>query len=116
MKRTSKSKGSGANRKALDSFNVEFSRYKPITMRQNKYLNNRIKQHHRTVQRRSRPILGFKSFRYVRILLAGIELMLMFRKGQFKIDDKVPLSLRYNTMPLLPENRDRLRLFVDSCR
>ncbi|WP_405471091.1 IS6 family transposase (plasmid) [Morganella morganii] len=83
---------SSANRKALDSFNAGFSRYKPITIRQNKYLNNRIEQDHRAVKRRTRGMLGFKSFRCAQILLAGIELMHMFRKGQFKIDDKVPLS------------------------
>lgn len=79
---------SGANRKAIDSFNAGFSRYKPITVRQNKYLNNRIEQDHRAIKRRSRPMLGFKSFRCAQILLAGIELMHMLRKNQFAVTDE----------------------------
>lgn len=79
---------SGANRKAIDRFNVGFSRYKPITVRQNKYLNNRIEQDYRAIKRRCRPMLGFKSFRCAQILLAGIELMHMLRKNQFTVTDE----------------------------
>lgn len=42
---------SGANKKAIDSFNIGFSRFKPITIRQNKYLNNRIEQDHRFIKK-----------------------------------------------------------------
>ena len=52
-------------------------------MCQSKYLNNPIVQdHHRAVKRITRPKLGFKTFRCARVLLAGIEVMQMFRKGQ----------------------------------
>lgn len=74
---------SGANKKAIEGFNVGFNRFTPITIRQNKYLNNRIEQDHRFIKKRVRAILGFKSFRSAQIILSGIELMHMMRKGQF---------------------------------
>ena len=45
-------------------------------------LNNLIEQDHRAVKRITRPMLGFKTFRCARTLLAGIEVMHMIRKGQ----------------------------------
>ena len=51
-------------------------------MRQSKYLNNLIEQDHRAVKRITRPMLGFKSFGCARILIAGIEVMHMIKKGQ----------------------------------
>ena len=51
-------------------------------MRQSKYLNNLVEQDHRTVKRTTRPMLGFKSFRCARILITGIEVMRMIRKGR----------------------------------
>lgn len=74
---------SGANKKAIESFNFGFIAFKPITIRQNKYLNNRIEQDHRFIKKRVRAMLGFKSFRSALIILSGIELMHMMRKGQF---------------------------------
>ena len=53
-----------------------------IEMRQSKYLNNIVEQDHRAIKRITRPMLGFKSFRCARILIAGIEVMHMIRKGQ----------------------------------
>lgn len=74
---------SGANKKAIEHFNFGFTRFKPITIRQNKYLNNRIEQDHRFIKKRVRAMLGFKSFRSTQIILSGIELMHMIREGQF---------------------------------
>jgi putative transposase len=54
----------------------------PIEMRQSKYLNNIVEQDHRAVKRITRPMLGFKTFRCARILLAGIEVTHMIRKGE----------------------------------
>ena len=51
-------------------------------MRQSKYLTNLIEQDHRAVKRIARPMLGFKTLRCARSLLAGIEVMHMIRKGQ----------------------------------
>ncbi|TAM06217.1 MAG: IS6 family transposase [Paraburkholderia sp.] len=73
---------SGANLAALEATNAD--RETPIKVRQSKYLNNLIEQDHRAIKRRTRPMLGFKSFRCARILLTGIELMHMIAKGQMK--------------------------------
>lgn len=51
-------------------------------MRQSKYPNNFVEQDHRAVKSIVRPMLGFKSFRCARILLAGIQLMHMIKRGQ----------------------------------
>ena len=53
-------------------------------VRQSKYLNNVVEQDHRAIKGRTRPILGFKTCRCARILLAGIELAHMIAKGQMK--------------------------------
>ena len=71
---------SGANLAALEAINVD--RERPIKIRQSKYLNNLVEQDHRAIKRRTRPMLGFKTFRCARILLGGIELMHMIAKGQ----------------------------------
>jgi len=74
---------SGANKAALDQLNMQ--REILIMIRQVKYLNNIVEQDHRGVKRVTQPMLGFKSFRAARAVLAGIELMHMIRKGQFNI-------------------------------
>jgi hypothetical protein len=51
-------------------------------MRQCKYPHNIVEQDHRAIKRITRPMLGFKSLRRVRVLLAGTETMHMIRKGQ----------------------------------
>jgi len=73
---------SGANLAALEAINAD--RETPIKIRQSKYLNNRVEQDHRAIKRRTRPMLGFKTFRCARILLGGIEVMHMIAKGQMK--------------------------------
>ena len=54
-----------------------------IVLRQSKYLDNLVEQDHRAIKRIVRPMLGFKSFRCACVLIAGIELMHMIKKGQF---------------------------------
>ena len=71
---------SGANTAAIVSIQADTGL--PIELRQSKYLNNVIEQDHRAVKRITRPTLGFKTFRCARILIAGIEIMHMIRKGQ----------------------------------
>ncbi|MCG5079015.1 IS6 family transposase [Paraburkholderia tagetis] len=71
---------SGANLAALEAINND--RETPIKIRQSKYLNNLVEQDHRAIKRRTRPMLGFKTFRCARILLGGIEVMHMIAKGQ----------------------------------
>lgn len=75
---------SGANLAALEALNAE--RSTPIKVRQNKYLNNIVEQDHRAVKRVIKPMMGFKDFRCARIILSGIEIMHMIRKGQIRGD------------------------------
>ena len=44
-----------------------------IEMRQSKDLKNIVEQSHRAVKRITRPMLGLKSFRCARILIAGFR-------------------------------------------
>jgi transposase-like protein len=59
-------------------------RLEPIRIRQSAHLNNCIEQDHRAIKRRIRPMLGFKSAVSARIILSGIEMIHMMRKGQAK--------------------------------
>ncbi len=63
-----------------------------VIVRQCKYLN-KIGQDHRAVKRITLPIQGFKDFRCAQIILGGVELMHMIRKGQTR-DDGRGLSAR----------------------
>ena len=84
---------SGANTDAIVSIQADSGL--SIIMRQSKYLNNIVEQDHRAIKRITRPMLGFKSFRCARILIAGIETMHMIRKGQLG-QDKDPASSTAN--------------------
>lgn len=53
-----------------------------IAIRQRKYLNNIGEQDHRTVKRKVKTMLGFKSFWAAWCTIAGIEVMYAIRKGQ----------------------------------
>jgi hypothetical protein len=65
----------------------------PIEVRSCKHLNNRVEQDHRNIKRRIRPMLGFKSFWTARVVLGGIELVHMLRKGQVApATGEMPLS------------------------
>ncbi|MDQ9130386.1 IS6 family transposase [Serratia fonticola] len=75
---------SGANAAALATLNADKPDEEAINVRQSKYLNNLIEQDHRNIKRRSRPMLGFSSFRRAQTILAGIELIHMIRKGQYQ--------------------------------
>ena len=87
---------SGSNVAALEAINA--GRRKRIFVRQVKYLNNIVEQDHRAIKRRTRPMLGFKNFRCACILLSGIELMHMIRKGQMKDGgrEQTPAQLFYS--------------------
>ena len=71
---------SGSNKSAIIA--ISKSLEKPIKIRQNKYLNNRIEQDHRFIKKRIKPMLGFKSFNSARRTIAGIESVRMIQKGQ----------------------------------
>jgi putative transposase len=81
---------SGSNLAALHAVNAE--RETPIKVRQVKYLNNIVEQDHRAVKRITRPMLGFKDFGCARIILSGVEIMHMIKKGQMKCENKTPRS------------------------
>ena len=71
---------SGANTAAIEGIRAACGA--DIEMRQIKYLNNIVEQDHRAIKRVVRPILGFKTFRCARALIAGTLTMHMIRKGQ----------------------------------
>ena len=71
---------SGSNKAAIVSIQADSGL--AIAMRQSKYLNNIVEQDHRAIKRVTRPMLGFKTFRCARIIIAGIETMHMIRKNQ----------------------------------
>ncbi len=75
---------SGANTAALAALNADKPEEETITIRQSKYLNNLVEQDHRNIKRRTRSILGFKSFRRAQTIQASIELLNMIRKGQYQ--------------------------------
>jgi putative transposase len=52
-----------------------------------------IEQYHRNIKCRTRPMLGFNSFRRAQTILAGIELVHMLRKGQLQHPAGEHLSL-----------------------
>lgn len=75
---------SGANTAALAKLNADKPDEEAITVRQNKYLNNLVEQDHCNIKRRTRQMLGLKSFRRAQTILGGIELIHMIRKGQYQ--------------------------------
>ena len=76
---------SGANTAAIKSIQTDSGA--DIEMRQIEYLNNIVEQDHRAIKRVVRPMLGFKTFRCARVLIAGIETMHMIRKGQLTVPE-----------------------------
>jgi transposase-like protein len=92
--------GSQTNREAILSCDAtnrledrSGRKLKPIRIRQSAYLNNRIEQDHRAIKRRVRPMLGFKSATTARVILSGIEMVHMMRKGQAKYACNSNISL-----------------------
>ena len=73
---------SGSNTCALNELNEGLPEEQKIQIRQIKYLNNIIEQDHRFIKKRTKPMLGFKSFRSARITITGIENVRIIQKGQ----------------------------------
>jgi transposase-like protein len=71
---------SGSNTAAIQHYNRTHKT--SIALRQYKNLNNIVEQDHRTVKRKVRPMLGFKSFWSARCTIVRIEVMRAIRKGQ----------------------------------
>ena len=74
-----------ANTVALTTLNANKPEEERITIRQSKYLNNLVEQEHRNIKRRSRAMLGSKSFWRAQTILTGIKLIHMIRKGNIRI-------------------------------
>jgi putative transposase len=88
---------SGANKAGILQFNQ--NNKKRIKIRQCKYLNNIIEQDHRNIKRITRPMMGFKHFHSAQTTLAGIELIVMIKKGQMRTsrgDERSPAELFYS--------------------
>jgi transposase, IS6 family len=66
---------------AIDKLKNDKIMTENVDIRQIKYLNNIIKQDHRSIKRIVNPILGFQSFRSAIKTLKGIEAMNMIKKG-----------------------------------
>lgn len=76
---------SGANTAGMNAVNRMLKSFGcpiPIELVRIKYLNNMVEQDHRTIRKRVRPMLGFKSFDSASATLEGIEVANMIRKGQ----------------------------------
>jgi putative transposase len=76
---------SGANTAGINAVNrmlKSFSFPIPIEMVRIRYLNNMVEQDHRTIKKRIRPMLGFKSFISASATLERIEIANTIRKGQ----------------------------------
>ena len=78
-----KSGANGAGIKEVNKILNRFGSPTKIAIVRSKYLNNMIEQDHRFIKRRTRPMLGFKSFHSAAATLEGIELAQMIRKNQF---------------------------------
>jgi len=77
-----KSGANGAGIKEVGKIFSRFGRTVKISIIRSKYLNNIIEQDHRFIKRRTRPMLGFKSFTAAASTLDGIEAAQMIRKKQ----------------------------------
>jgi len=77
-----KSGANGAGIKEVNKILKRFGCPTKISTVRSKYLNNIIEQDHRFIKRRTRPMLGFKSFRSAASTLDGIEVAQMIRKKQ----------------------------------
>ncbi|MDP2520844.1 IS6 family transposase [Shimia thalassica] len=81
-----KSGANGAGIKEVNKILKRFGCPTTITTVRSKYLNNVIEQDHRFIKRRTRPMLGFKSFSSASATLEGIEVAQMIRKKQFGLE------------------------------
>lgn len=86
---------SGANLAGLHAVNVivKFTNSeRMIVIRQVKYLNNILEQHHRFIKRINRQMLGFKAFDTAAATIAGVETAQMTRRGQIPSTGATPFQ------------------------
>jgi transposase-like protein len=77
--------GNAASHRAVRDTKADGELPADTKLRSSKHLNNLIEQDHRDVKLRIGPMAGFKRFKTAAITIAGIELMLRIRKGQFDL-------------------------------
>jgi len=77
--------GNAASHRGLRLLCEEDSRWKAVTARARRYLNNIIEQDHRAIKQRCAPMLELKSFRTAQVTFSGIELAHRIRKRQFAV-------------------------------
>jgi transposase-like protein len=77
--------GNAATYQSLRQLSREDPRWKAVTVRANRYLNNRVEQDHRAVKQRCASMLGLKGFGSAEVTFRGIELAHRIRKGQFHL-------------------------------
>lgn len=77
--------GNAASHRALRILQQEDPRWRSVTVRARRYLNNVVEQDHRAIKGRCAPMLGMKTFPTAAITLAGVELAHRIRKCQFSL-------------------------------
>ena len=90
---------SGSNISALNAANKDLPEDQKIEVRQIKYLNNIVEQDHRFIKKRTKPMLGFKSFHSAKMTITGIENIRMIQKGQITgANDNVSVFKNFVTL------------------
>jgi len=69
-----------------------------IKVRQVKYMNTIVEQDHRRIKRRTRPMMGFKSFRSAQNSLAAIETVAQMRKGQMRFAGNLSIHRQFEML------------------
>jgi putative transposase len=87
---------SGVNTAAIVNYNADHD--VDVEIRQVKYLNNIVEQDHRAIKRMVRAMLGFKTFWSAAIIIAGIEIMHMIRKGQLRLIGKLCPAQQFHSL------------------
>lgn len=70
--------------KAIDELKAKEELSQQVELRQNKYLNNRVEQDHRFIQRLVKLGMGFGSCHTAQRTLKDYKIMNMLSKGQVK--------------------------------
>ena len=90
--------GYAGSHRAVRELVAEGRRWKRTTLRSSNYLNNLVEQDHRSIEARTRPMLGFQTFASAATAIAGIELLHRIRKGQFSLRK---LGLKDQAAPII---------------
>jgi transposase-like protein len=77
--------GNAASHLGLRLLAEEDARWRSVTVRARRYLNNVVEQDHRAIKQRTRSMLGLKSFPTAAVTFSGIELAHRIRKRQFNL-------------------------------